>query len=231
MSELFGRTEKSFYLCSLVKRKYMRNCKVWLLSVLACVCLSVNGQMLQDIEGQKVQTDNQKKVDISLGFGLNAGFVTSKVYTPAGDYSWEGGMGYDGEVNCVFASGYGFGVDYEHSETSYPVGRGLDYSLKLDFVMPHFMYSAAMNEEWLLRAKVGLGYAHYNDGEKAQTGFGFKTGLGVEHMFSRHLGVALQLEQRTAFFSEPDSFSYYKKNNEKYGYSRLSVNLELIYHL
>ena len=97
--------------------------------------------------------------------------------------------------------------------------------------MPHFLYSAAMNEEWLLRAKVGLGYAHYNDGEKAQTGFGFKTGLGVEHMFSRHLGVALQLEQRTAFFSEPDGFSYYKKNNEKYGYSRLSVNLELIYHL
>ena len=205
--------------------------KMFLLPTFTCMCMTANGQMLQDIKGQKILADNQKKVDISLGFGLNAGFVTSKVYTPAGDYSWEGGMGYDGEVNCVFASGYGFGVDYEHSETSYPVGRGLDYSLKLDFVMPHFLYSAAMNEEWLLRAKVGLGYAHYNDGDKAQTGFGFKTGLGVEHMFSRHLGVALQLEQRTAFFSEPDGFSYYKKNNEKYGYSRLSVNLELIYHL
>lgn len=204
---------------------------MFLLPAFTCMCMTANGQMLQDIKGQKILADNQKKVDISLGFGVNAGFVTSKVYTPAGDYSWEGGMGYDGEVNCVFASGYGFGVDYEHSETSYPVGRGLDYSLKLDFVMPHFLYSAAMNEEWLLRAKVGLGYAHYNDGEKAQTGFGFKTGLGVEHMFSRHLGVALQLEQRTAFFSEPDGFSYYKKNNEKFGYSRLAVNLELVYHL
>ena len=204
---------------------------MFLLPAFTCMCMTANGQMLQDIKGQKILADNQKKVDISLGFGVNAGFVTSKVYTPLGSYSWEGGMGYVGELNCVFAGGYGFGADYEHSETSYPVSHGLDNSLKLDFVMPHFLYSAAMNDKWLFSAKVGLGYAHYNDGDKAQTGFGFKSGLGVEHMFNRHLGVALELEQRTAFLSEPDGFSYYKKNNEKYGYSRLSVNLELVYHL
>ena len=195
---------------------------MFLLPAFTCMCMTANGQMLQDIKGQKILADNQKKVDISLGFGVNAGFVTSKVYTPLGSYSWEGGMGYVGELNCVFAGGYGFGADYEHSETSYPVSHGLDNSLKLDFVMPHFLYSAAMNDKWLFRAKVGLGYAHYNDGDKAQTGFGFKSGLGVEH----------KLEQRTAYFSEPEDFSYYKKrDSEKFGYSRLAVNLELVYHL
>lgn len=210
----------------------MKKVRMMLLLALFGMSHAASGQMLNDVKGQNVDADGTKKVDVSLGMGVNAGWMTSRVYTPVGDYTWKGGAGYFGELNCVFAKGLGFGVDYEHSETGYPVGYGNDSKLKLDFLLPYFLYSGQVDDKWLLRAMVGIGYSHYQDADRGQGGFGLKTAMAVEYLLNRHLGLALELERRTSSFSEPEEFSSYKKyKNESFGYSRLAVNLGLMVHL
>lgn len=211
----------------------MKNIKrLALVLMIGGVCATASGQEYQEFQRELVKTDNQRKVDVSLGFGVNGGWMTSRVYTPVGEYSWKGGLGYTGELNCMFASGFGIGVDYQHSETSYPIGYGnMESELKLDYVMPYLIYGGSVGGNWLLKAMFGIGYGHYSDAGDGQGGFGLKTAASVEYLLNRHLGVALELESRSSYYSEPEGFSSYKKNNETYGYSRLSVNLGLKVHV
>lgn len=209
----------------------MKRVGIMLLTAMVGMCLTANGQMLQDIQGKPVETEKQKRVDVSLGAGVNGGWMVSRVYTPMGDYSWKGGTGYFGELNCVFAKGFGFGADYEHSETSYPVSFRVDSKLKLDFVLPYFLYSTPAGADWLFRAMIGIGYAHYRDDDKGQGGFGVKSAVGIEYQVNKHMGLALEIERRSATFSEPEEFTLYKNRNESFGYSRLAASLGLMIHL
>lgn len=213
----------------------MKSLRRMMLAVVTGACIAANGQMLQDIKGEQTGMSGSKKgPDVSLGIGVDGGWMTSKVYTPAGDYTWKGGVGFVAKMNCVFSSGMGFGMDYEHSQTSYPVGpfTSTTSGLNLDYYMPYFLYSTSAGGNWLFCASVGLGVAHYKKEGVSQTGLGFKTALGVEYMVHKNVGIALDVERRIATFSEPDDFNYYKKNkNESYGFSRLAIGLGLLLHL
>ena len=200
------------------------------------VCATASAQDFQEyqeFQRELVKKNNQKRnVDVSLGLGVNGGWVTSKVYTPIGEYSWKGSQGYTGELNCVFANGFGIGVDYQHSEASYPIGYGnTESELKLDYVLPYLIYGGSVGGNWLLKAMFGIGYGHYSDAGEGQGGFAMKTAATVEYLLNKHLGLALEVESRSSYYSEPEGFSNYKKNNESFGYSRLSFNLGLMVHI
>ena len=162
---------------------------------------------------------------------VSPGWITTKVFTPEGNYTWRTGIGYDVGYRCLFKSGYGFGLDYTHSQTNYPSRYyGAHYSLSLNYFGPAFVYGGNIGKQWIATIETGMGYAHYSDGDESKGGFGTKLSIGVEYQLNSTLGIGIGMRHEVATFSKQEN-SYYDSDEYTNGFKRFSINAGLRIYL
>jgi hypothetical protein len=191
----------------------------------------------QGVQAQDIYPDSIEVSDNPLGFGTiqkektvehtiianyMPGWITSKVFTPHHDYSWQGGHGYEVGYRCLFSSGYGFGLNYSHSQTNFTYG----YELGLNYAGVSFIYGGHVAQQWILTTEIGLGYANYTDaGRKMKDGVGNKYCVGVEYMLGRAMGIGIGVSNHRCTFSKDKDIDYYDSDKYVNGFNRLSVNV------
>ena len=170
----------------------------------------------------------EKNVEHTIFANYMPGWITSKVYTPHGNHSWQGGQGYEVGYRCLFHGGYGFRLSYSHSETTFPYG----YELGLNFAGASFIYGGHFAPQWIFTSEIGLGYANYTDaGSKMKDGFGTRYALGMEYMLGSAIGIGLGLSYQASTFSKDKNNGYYDSDKYVNGFNRLSVNVGLRLYL
>lgn len=198
--------------------------KLLLLTGLLAVALSVQAQENSgDVSYSETKSSNT--AFHTLTFDVGPAWITSKMYTPSGKYTWRTGLELGAEYSCVFSKGYGFGITYLRNHTNYP-----DANVDLNYIGPSFVYAGNFSEKWRAMAEIGLGYGNINDGSGWQSGFGTKYTAGVEYMLSDKLGVCAKLRNMAVYFGKQDS-DYPGDDDDLNGISRLALQLGLCIHL
>ena len=197
------------------------------------LCLTVwQSAQAQDIYPDSIEVgDNplgfetlkeEKTVEHTIIANYMPGWITSKVYTPYDDYSWQGGHGYEVGYRCLFSSGFGFGLNYSHSQTNFTYG----YELGLNYAGASFIYGGHIARQWIFTTEIGLGYANYTEaGRKMKDGFGTKYAVGVEYMLGSAMGIGIGLSNQTSTFSKEKNNRYYDSDKYVNGFNRFSVNV------
>lgn len=189
--------------------------------------LTVQAQEPAEIES----TPKTKNTNHALSANVSPGWITTEVFTPEGKHSWRTGIGYELGYRCLFKSGYGFGIDYAHSHTSYPSYHyDGHYSLDINYVGPAIVYGGNIGKQWIATVEAGMGYAHYNNGDESKSGFGTKWGVGVEYQLNKGIGIGIGIRHHVATFSKQEN-SYYDSDKYTNGFKRLSINAGLRIYL
>ena len=208
----------------------MRNFAFFKATLTLFCCLSwlmAEAQEPAAIESQQ----KPKSTYHALSANVSPGWITTKVFTPEGTHSWRTGIGYELAYRCLFKSGYGFGLDYTHSHTSYPSNYyGAHYNLDLNYVGPSFIYGGNIGKQWIATVEAGLGYANYNDGDESKGGSGTKWGMGVEYQLNSVLGFGIGLRHYVATFSKQEN-PYYDSDKYTNGFKRFTINAGLRIYL
>lgn len=159
-------------------------------------------------------------------------FIVSKYYLPTGGsgnpkngLDWQ--VGYD----WVARSGFGAGLLYSGYKSSYTYS-GLDIKVGLTYIAPQFVMKQTINQ-WVLEEKVGIGYFSYRESIKdlseSLSGVGYNFMLGAEYLFSKHVGVGLNIGYVGGSLPDRDDVSY-ANEEEHTGVFRLTFDAGVRFH-
>jgi hypothetical protein len=192
--------------------------------VLLLVLLSsVSGIRAGLIDGPQTQ---EKKTDHVFSVNAGPAWVTSKVYTPRGRFSWRTGLELVADYNCIFSNGLGFGLTVAHNSTSYPD----NITMKQLYAGASFVYSGKWGDKWRAKVDAGLGYANCKDDMSTEGGLGLKAAYGIEYKVSRQVGLGLEILSVTSYLGSQTNY-YTGEKNERNGVSRLGLTLGLRFYL
>ena len=169
---------------------------------------------------------SQKKITHTLALSAGPAWITSKVYTSHEWYSWRTGMELTGEYNCVFSGGTGFGITYTSNITSYPNAG----DLKQYYVGPSLVYAGFLGSHWHAKVDVGIGYANRSDELSSEGGVGLKSGLSIEYLPCRNVGIGLEMISVSSYLGNRSDFAP-RNTNERNGIARIGLTLGLRVHL
>lgn len=171
----------------------------------------------RELAGNKIRAP-RFTLDISAG----GGFITSRVITPYGSDRGTGGMDWRLAFEQVFNSGIGYSIQYVGSKTTFTY----NYSMTQLYIAPSLIYRGRL-DNWILKVGVGIGYFGLRDEDEkvnktgSIAGVGFNSDLGVEYMFSEHIGLGISLNAVSASF--PNADRTYLEENEYSGMGRISA--------
>ena len=169
---------------------------------------------------------SQKKITHTLALSAGPAWITSKVYTSHEWYSWRTGMELTGEYNCVFSGGTGFGITYTSNITSYPNAG----DLKQYYVGPSLVYAGFLGSHWHAKVDVGIGYTNCSDELSSEGGVGLKSGLSIEYLPCRNVGIGLEMISVSSYLGNRSDFAP-RNTNERNGIARIGLTLGLRVHL
>lgn len=169
---------------------------------------------------------SQKKITHTLAVSAGPAWITSKVYTSHEWYSWRTGMELTGEYNCVFSGGTGFGITYTSNITSYPNAG----DLKQYYVGPSLVYAGFFGSHWHAKVDVGIGYTNCSDELSSEGGVGLKSGLSIEYLPCRNVGIGLEMISVSSYLGNRSDFAP-RNTNERNGIARIGLTLGLRVHL
>ena len=171
------------------------------------------------------KSSSAKKPTHTLSVNAGPAWITSKVYVPTsyGKYekkSWQTGLELGAEYNCVFSSGYGFGINYSHNHTSY--GKGID--MDLNYIGPSFVMAGKFTPKWRGKLDVGFGYGNMSTGDESEGGLAFKASTGVEYLVSKNIGIGAELMTISTWFGKQDD-GYPGDDYDTNGIARIGLNV------
>lgn len=202
-----------------IKNK-MKSRNARIIDLILLCCPIIQNSMAQEPASQ--QHTLQRSQDLhALIINASPGWITSKIYTNQGEYSWLSGMGFELSYRYLTSNGYGFSIEYAHNETTF---TSVPYeSLKLNYVGASFNYGGHISEKWIGNVGIGLGYAYYSNGSYNEYGLGIKTSVGLEWRFTKHVGVGVELDNTAVFLPKQDNLP----KDYTSGIRRLSINAGL----
>lgn len=158
----------------------------------------------------QLNASESAKRGVTHTVAVNGGLVciTSKLYTPDGDKSWLCGIDMSVEYDCVFYSGYGFGLLAERSSTDY----GGDY-INITYLGPSFVMAGDISDRWRGKMDAGAGYTVCDDGFDKRKGFGLRASVGVDYKLLEWLGVGAELTDYLSFYSKRDRYGWGDNGN------------------
>ncbi len=171
-------------------------------------------ETMEAIRKEKERKQRVPKHTIMISGGV--GWLNSDIETPIGTYKKKGGTDWRIEYHYVSKSYLGFGLTYAGFYTSFPVG-----DMNLTYIGPSLVLCPKLGERWILRGGISLGYCHFSDGYEQQSGFGGDFSLGIEHMLSRRIGIAIEAANNIQSYSAPEG--YQLDDDENYGINRTSI--------
>lgn len=169
---------------------------------------------------------SQNKTMHTFAVSVGPAWITSKVYTPKNSYSWRTGFEVTGEYNCVFSGGTGFGITYTSNITSYPNAG----DLKQYYVGPSLVYAGFLGSHWHAKVDVGIGYTNCSDELSSEGGVGLKSGLSIEYLPCRNVGIGLEMISVSSYLGNRSDFAP-RNTNERNGIARIGLTLGLRVHL
>ena len=187
---------------------------------------TLNGQAQETLPAKQ-----PSKASHTLSANASPGWITTKVFTPQGKYSWRFGMGGELNYRCLFHSGYGFGLEYAYNQTGYPVAGSVNENLKINYAGASFVYGGTISSGWIAAVSLGMGYANYAESGESHSGFGTKTSLSIERQLNKVLGIGLELGHHVLTFSKQESNDYYDADEYTNGFKRLSVSIGFRIHI
>lgn len=150
--------------------------------------------------------------EASIGYG----WVDSKLYDMNGEsLGFKGGLDWKLSYEYAWSSGWGVGVQYSGSRTSFEGG-----DMMLSYIAPELLMRARFNR-WILKWGLGVGLFLYDDSYYNASGVGMHVNLGMEYMLSDHWGIGLSFNTINA--SLPNQEGVKLKDNERSGISRLNA--------
>lgn len=192
-----------------------------LLSAILAFALSAQAQ--KDNDALYSEPGISKPTPHTISFDVGPAWITSKMYTPSGTYSWRGGFELGVEYSCVFSRGYGFGISYLQNSTSYPEGKA-----RVNFMGPSFVYAGFLSRKWRGIAEIGMGYSSFYNGYSTESGFGVKYSTGMEYMLSDNIGISAKLRSLTVYIGGKNED--YGDSDERNGVARLAFQLGVNFH-
>ena len=163
---------------------------------LSILAFTLSAQAQEDNDGRNTQAAKPKSTTETISFDVGPAWITSKMYTPSGEYTWKRGLEVGFEFSRVYSKGYGFGISILHNSTSYPEGK-----VRLSYVGPSFVYAGFLSDKWRGMAEIGLGFSIFHDeGSGNESGLGIKYSTGLEYMLSKDFGISAKLRSVTVYF-------------------------------
>lgn len=161
---------------------------------------------------------NNPKNVFNANFGY--GIVTSKIVTPRREYKDKGGFSADLSYQH-FWNLLGVGADFNYFHTSFDEGFDVD----LFYIGPSVALGLKLGEKWRFDCMLSLGYGNYKESKwglsYSEGGFAAKSGLGLEYMCSKNIGIGIRVNAFTMSLKEPDGFKVNK--DEFYGIRRADI--------
>ena len=161
---------------------------------------------------------NNPKNVFNANFGY--GIVTSKIVTPRREYKDKGGFSADLSYQH-FWNLLGVGADFNYFHTSFDEGFDVD----LFYIGPSVALGLKLGEKWRFDGMLSLGYGNYKESKwglsYSEGGFAAKSGLGLEYMCSKNIGIGIRVNAFTMSLKEPDGFKVNK--DEFYGIRRADI--------
>ena len=193
---------------------------------LSILTITLSAQAQEDNDGRNTQAAKPKSTTETISFDVGPAWITSKMYTPSGEYTWKRGLEVGFEFSRVYSKGYGFGFSVLHNSTSYPEGK-----VRLSYVGPSFVYAGFLSNKWRGMAEIGLGYSIFHDeGSGNESGLGIKYSTGLEYMLSKDIGISVKLRSVTVYFGGKQK-DFGGDDDETNGVARLALQIGACFHL
>lgn len=157
----------------------------------------------------------------ALKVDWSRGWITTKVYTPKGTYRGTRGSGFEVSYRHLTSS-YGFSIDYNHSETTFPVSALENATLRLNHYDFMLLCGGQIGKTVIATASAGIGMAHSYDGHNNKAGLSSKVQLNLEIRANRWIGFGASVSHTTATFGKMDFYS-----DVIDGFKRVALNFGL----
>ena len=153
----------------------------------------------------------------TLKFGIGPALIVSKIYTSNAVYKAKPALDLNVDYEHTWKNGLGLGINYYRSQSWF----GDDGDMHVHYVGPSFVWAFREEKKWGAEFAYGLGYAYYKDKYHKGSGFGMMCKVGVEYLFSKHIGVGAELGYILTVFSKPGDIIM----PENMGYGNRWLNL------
>ena len=172
-------------------------------------------------EQQRVETLVNKNPRNVFRASIGPSWLVSRYVTPFREYKSKGGFDVTADYEHIWKWGFGVGVNYLHSYTTFDE----NYTLRLNYIGPSLALGYMLGSHWRLGASLGVGYgwrrestalASYTDGNIATL-----ARMSIEYMPTHDFGLGLQMNTMTIRLEKPDDFDL--KDNEFYGIQSLGI--------
>lgn len=162
-------------------------------------------------------TNNPKNVfNANFGYGI----VTSEIVTDRHTYKNKGGFAADLSYQH-FWNMFGVGADFNYFHTSFDEGFDVD----LLFIGPNVGFGLKLGEKFRFDITLSLGYGNYKESKwgfsYSEGGFAAKSGINLEYMCSKNIGIGIKVGAFSMGLKEPDGYKVDK--NEFYGIHRTDL--------
>ena len=176
---------------------------------------------VQDMIDLDLEVARQIRADRKLPannfeFNIGYGWVTSQLYDAYGNSAGsKGGMDWKIGYQYIWSSGWGIGVNYFGSKTSFEVG-----DIQLSYIAPECAWGMKSGK-WIFKGGLGVGLFLYNDPGYKTSGLGVHASIGLEYMLSDHWGIGISANTMNASLPKQNNFEL--KDNEHSGITRFNL--------
>ena len=164
------------------------------------------------------RASNNPKNIFSANFGY--GIITSEIVTDRHIYKTKGGFTADLSYQH-FWNLFGVGADFNYFHTSFEEGFDVD----LLYIGPNVGFGLKLGEKFRFDITLSLGYGNYKKSKwglsYSEGGFAAKSGINLEYMCSKNIGIGIKAGAFSMGLKEPDGYKVDK--NEFYGIRRTDL--------
>ena len=205
----------------------MKRKVILVLSIALLGCLDAQAQTDEGASGQPVT--QEKALSNVFKASIGPGLIYSKVYTPNSVYSAQFCGDTDLTYQHVWRRGWGFGINHALNVANY----NHEYLITQNYIGPSAVF-AHRRGKFGFDVSAGIGYVYYVERMKAwdshnrvrtfkgtESGLGFYGQVGVEYIFSKHLGIGAQITTLRSAYPRPENDLV--PEDESYGIQRINV--------
>lgn len=181
----------------------------------------------QSAETPTEPTAKKKKVLNTILADFNTGWITSEVTTPENTYKWRNGQGFGISYRRLRNDGYGIGLDFAHSATSYPSrSYGGEYHLNANYYGVSLLYGGFLSQKFIATVSIGAGCAYTFGSDESNVGFGLKQAIDVEYQLTPFVGIGAGIDHFINISTQQQPNGYEKKYAIN-GFKRLALHAGL----
>lgn len=185
-------------------------------------------QMITNIRDRRLNNP----MDI-LKVSAGPSWIISEIQTYRKTYKSKSGFAFSADYQHIWGSGLGIGFNFMYFGTSFePDGFDVD----MYYCGPSIVGSLKVGQKWRWDSSIGVGYSEYTEkilpGRNGTTQSERKAAMlfqtGIEYMFSKHVGIGLQMNLSTMTLDKPKG---YGDKYDFYGIRRIDPQLGVRWYL